>query len=253
MSYGALTLVVLGAGFIGGLLSWLVRRKVRVETLRRHHEIGTAVSMQLGVVFAVLLAFVFNEVWSEYLSAARSIEHEAASLHTISLLAQSLPPPPRAAIDGAISRYAEKVATEEWVTMTRNHHSDAARDALVELWRAVMQAPAPTPGTADTRPQLLSLLERVHAMRELRLTTARTDVPGVLWTLLLCFTAAMVGALLWFGVEYVWSQVAFVAGFVACLAFALALVHMLDRPFEGALRIGPERFEAVARMVAHTP
>ena len=95
MSYGALTLVVLGAGFIGGLLSWLVRRKVRVETLRRHHEIGTAVSMQLGVVFAVLLAFVFNEVWSEYLSAARSIEHEAASLHTISLLAQSLPPPPR--------------------------------------------------------------------------------------------------------------------------------------------------------------
>ncbi|MBN8873488.1 MAG: DUF4239 domain-containing protein [Rhodospirillales bacterium] len=251
MSYGALALIVLGAAFFGGLLSWLVRRKVRVETLRRHHEIGTAVSMQLGVVFAVLLAFVFNEVWSEYLSAARSIEHEASSLHTMALLAAALPPAPRTAIDGAIQDYAQAVANQEWPTMTGDHHGTTARDELAKLWRSVMDVPPPSPGAPDIRPQLLSLLQRVHDMRELRLTTARTDVPGVLWALLLCFTAAMVGALLWFGVEYVWSQVAFVAGFVACLAFALALVHMLDRPFDGALRIGPERFRAIHDLVAN--
>jgi uncharacterized protein YjbI with pentapeptide repeats len=33
---------------------------------RRYHEVGNAVFLQLGVIFAVLLALAFNNFWSDY-------------------------------------------------------------------------------------------------------------------------------------------------------------------------------------------
>ena len=76
MTYPAVALIALGSGLIAGALSWTTRKLVRIEALRRHHEIGSAVFLQLGVVFAVLLAFVFSEVWSEYNTAANAINEE---------------------------------------------------------------------------------------------------------------------------------------------------------------------------------
>jgi hypothetical protein len=49
------------------------------------------VFIQLGVVFAVLLAFVFNDVWADYQSTAEAINKECASLHGVAILSQSLP------------------------------------------------------------------------------------------------------------------------------------------------------------------
>src|SRR4029077_19234369 len=43
-----------------------------------YHEVGYAVFLQLGVIFAVLLAFVFNGVWSDYNTASRAIDSECA-------------------------------------------------------------------------------------------------------------------------------------------------------------------------------
>jgi hypothetical protein len=47
----------------------VVRRASGLDAHRQHHEIGNPVYLQIGVVFAVLLAFVFNEVFGEYNSA----------------------------------------------------------------------------------------------------------------------------------------------------------------------------------------
>jgi hypothetical protein len=70
----------------------------RPTTLRRYHEVGYAVFLQLGVIFAVLLAFVFNNVWSDYNVAAQAIDSECPSLHGIAILSDRLPSPARNAI-----------------------------------------------------------------------------------------------------------------------------------------------------------
>src|SRR4051812_13443100 len=87
MSYPAVALIVFGSGLIAGALSWTTRKLVQIDAPRRHHEIGSAVFLQLGVVFAVLLAFVFSEVWSEYNTAANAINQECANLHGAAMLA----------------------------------------------------------------------------------------------------------------------------------------------------------------------
>ena len=98
MSYTELGGLVLGAGLAAAFTCALLHRVVHHDTFRRYHEVGYAVFLQLGVIFAVLLAFVFNNVWSDYNIASQAIDSECASLHGIAILSDRLPSPARDAI-----------------------------------------------------------------------------------------------------------------------------------------------------------
>ena len=91
MSYLAAVLIVVGCAAVAGLASLLIGRRVTVESRRQRHEIGIAVFQQVGVMFAVLLAFVFNEVWTQYNTAAQSINRECGALHGAAMLANAIP------------------------------------------------------------------------------------------------------------------------------------------------------------------
>ena len=81
MSYTELGVVVLGAGIVAAFICALLHRIVHRDTFRRYHEVGYAVFLQLGVIFAVLLAFIFDNVWSNYNVASQAIDSECGSLH----------------------------------------------------------------------------------------------------------------------------------------------------------------------------
>ena len=86
MSYTELGGLVLGTGLVAASICALLHRILHRDTFRRSHEVGYAVFLQLGVIFAVLLAFVFNNVWSNYNIASQAIDSECASLHGIAIL-----------------------------------------------------------------------------------------------------------------------------------------------------------------------
>jgi hypothetical protein len=98
MSYTELGGLVLRTGLVAAFTCALLHRIVHHDRFRRYHEVGCAVFLQLGVIFAVLLAFVFNGVWSDYNTASRAIDSECASLHGIAILSDRLPSPARDAI-----------------------------------------------------------------------------------------------------------------------------------------------------------
>src|ERR1700757_3822044 len=98
MSYTELGVLVFGAGFVAALICALLHRFVHYDIFRRYHEVGYAVFLQLGVIFAVLLAFIFNNVWSNYDAASQAIDSECGSLHGIAILSDRLRLPARDAI-----------------------------------------------------------------------------------------------------------------------------------------------------------
>ena len=95
MSYLELGGLVLGTGLVAAFICALLHRIIHHDTFRRYHEVGYAVFLQLGVIFAVLLAFVFNNVWSEYNVASQAIDSECGSLHGIAILSDRLTSPAR--------------------------------------------------------------------------------------------------------------------------------------------------------------
>ncbi len=249
MTYLDVAVTVLGTGLVAGFLAWAMRRLVRFEALRRHHEVGAAVFLQLGVIYAVLLAFVFNEVWSEYNTAASAINQECGNLHGVSVLATSLPAAAGTPIEVAVRKYLGAVIEREWPAMERRQDSEQARQAFEALWHGIASADSAKGMDDPTRSQMMSELASAHQWRETRLFQMTLHVPGLMWVLLIGLGVVLVGFLLCFGIVYIGSQVMFTATFAASIALVLAVVHCLDFPFEGSLRLPPTDFQATLQKV----
>jgi len=253
MSYIELGGLVAGTGIVAALICALLHRVVHHDTFRRYHEVGYAVFLQLGVIFAVLLAFVFNNVWSEYNVASQAVDSECASLHGIAILSDRLPAPARTAILGDLHAYLTIVLDREWPDMQRRNESRAASDRFQLLWQTVETA-VTDPADNQIRGQLLNLLAAAHQNRETRLFQMTQGVPGLVWSLLIIFAAGLVGCMLVFAAEASLSKAVLVGVFTSSLALALLTVRMLDFPFESALQVSSRDFsetlEKVDRLIA---
>lgn len=248
MGYATVGIIVVVVVVVSGALSWLVRTRVNLDALRRHHEVGSAVFLQLGVVYAVLLAFVFIQVWGQYNEAANAIDQECGALHGAAILASTLPQPMRHAILSAEAAYLRDVIDKEWPAMRRGEESVATRQEF-ETMLAEAAAPALEGRALAARTQILSLLTRAHAFRETRMFQANLAVPTIFWVLLVAFGVVLTGFLLCFGMANIWSQVAFTAVFAGLIAFVLLLVALMNYPFGGALRLRPGDYQKALQNV----
>src|SRR5271170_2907697 len=92
MGYAAAISIIGIASLLAASATVFIQSFVDLDFRQRHHDVGSVVFLQLGVVFAVLLAFVFNEAWGEYNEAARSINLEVSAMHGVAMIAATLPP-----------------------------------------------------------------------------------------------------------------------------------------------------------------
>ena len=248
MSYAELGGLVLGTGIVAAFMCALLHRIVHRDTFRRYHEVGYAVFLQLGVIFAVLLAFVFNNVWSNYNVASQAIDSECGSLHGIAILGDRLSSPARDAILNDLHAYLTTVIDREWADMQRRKESQVADAKFQLLWQTVETV---NTGPADNqiRDQLLSLLAAAHQSRETRLYQMTQGVPGLIWGLLIMFASTLIGCMLVFAAEAYTSKAVLVGVFTSSLTLALLTVRVLDFPFESALQLSSRDFNGTLAKV----
>lgn len=250
MSYTELGGLVLGTGLLAAFICVLLHRIVHRDRFRHYHEVGYAVFLQLGVIFAVLLAFVFNNVWSNYNAASEAIDSECGSLHGIAILSDRLPSPARDAILDDLHAYLTTVLDREWPDMRRRHESQAADARFQSLWQTVETI---NTDSADNqvRGHLLNLLAAAHQSRETRLYQMKQSVPGLVWGLLAVFASGLIGCMLLFAAEASMSKAVLVGVFTCSLTLALLTVRMLDFPFESALALPSQNFNNVLEKIDH--
>ncbi|HEX4262393.1 MAG TPA: DUF4239 domain-containing protein [Acetobacteraceae bacterium] len=244
MNLSDAALVTIGSTLVAGVAAVLARRVLPLDVRRRHHDVGIAVFLQLGVVYAVLLAFVFSGVWDGYNQAAEAINEECASLHGVAILAGTLPAPAAVPVERAIATYLRDVADAEWPAMTgRRAMSPAASEAFRILWQTIATTQAAGEQQVSTRAEMMTLLATAHQQRETRLFQINLVVPRAVWILLIVLSVILVGFVISSGVEYPGSHAALAALFAGSLTLFLVTVSLLDRPFEGVLRLQPTDFQ----------
>jgi hypothetical protein len=244
VSYIELGGLVLGAGLLAALICVLLHQVVHRDTFRLYHEVGYAVFLQLGVIFAVLLAFVFNNVWSNYNAASEAIDSECGSLHGVAILSDRLASPAREAILDDLHAYLTTVLDQEWPDMRQRNESQTADARFQSLWQAVATVNAEFADN-QVRGHLLSLLAAAHQSRETRLYQMKQSVPGLVWGLLAVFAFGLIGCMLVFAAEASISKAVLVGVFTSSLTLALLTVRVLDFPFESALALPSENFNNI--------
>ncbi len=252
MSYVLAIFIVLAAGFGAAGVTLFVQKSVAAELRREHHEVGSTVFLQLGVIFAVLLAFVFSEAWTEYNEASAAIELEVSALHGAAIIAATLPAPAAKQILTREKAYLDSVTQSEWPIMAASRGEDIATDRkLQDLIQVVANLKLTDPSENAKKPEILSLLEQAHEQRAVRIYQAGSGIPGALWIVLISFELILVAFVVLSGLRY-WTSAALVSGiFAASVSSILVVARLLDYPFEGALALPSTDFAVVIGKVTH--
>jgi hypothetical protein len=242
MSYAEALFLIFCTAIVSVIAATLVRRALGLDARRQHHEVGNPVYLQIGVVFAVLLAFVFNEVFGEYNAAAQAINGECGALHGAALLAHQLPDKQGRGVEQAILNYSKVVISDEWPALQHRQASANAVLAFQAIVDAAGKLSVGQPNDATLQGQILSLLAQAHAFRETRIFQANQGLPVIIWLVLSFYGLVLVVFVLFAGVESRIGHLFFTAVFTTSVVLVFILVRMLDYPFEGALALSNDDF-----------
>ena len=94
---------------------WLFfHRLVHVGVRKAHNDLAGFTIAVIGVLYAVLLAFITIATWESFSRASDIVENESDFAGGIYLDTQGLPPAKGQPIRDAIARYVNVVISEEW-------------------------------------------------------------------------------------------------------------------------------------------
>jgi hypothetical protein len=225
----------------------LVRRFVDLRKLQDNNEVAGFKFAVVGVLYAVLLAFVVIVVWEKFNEAESFVSKEAAAAATIYRLSADIPGGPGAAARTALTEYLEIAIEKDWAAMAHGGGSPAVTVALDRVYDAVLTYRGTGNRDATILAATLENLNLLSQARRSRLVAAGGYVPGVLWATLIVGVIGTLGFTLFFGTKNLLAQ-AMMTGILSVILFSgLLIVVSFDHPFTGSVRVHPDALESVLR------
>lgn len=235
-------LLITGAAVVAVGLLLAIADRFGGDKATADHDVASAIFSMIGVLYAVLLAFVVIVVWEASSSVHDHTQTEANDLSQIYFTARALPQPQRGQLTSLATDYASTVAYQEWPAMQRGQTSAKARADVAGMRTTAMSLPA-----ADGRQQVLmsQTLDAINALvdaRRQRTGAVQPPVPPIMWMALIAGATITVGFTFFFSYGRLVPQLLMVSAMTAMLAFTLWLTYEMSYPFSGPTGLGPDAF-----------
>lgn len=236
---------VLGIGFvvvaigtaIGGFV--IARRLLEHDKIVSQHDVAGFLIAVVGVIYAVLLAFVVVIQWEQYTAASNDAATEAGAIGNLYRDAVAIGPQGRQT-RLAVSRYAHQLAFVEWPYVAKHHAEDPrTAGALNAVWKAVTQLKATNATQGEFVRHAVDDISQANVSRRERVDQSQSELPTPLWIVLLAGGALTIGFCYFFSLESFASQAAMVSILASLIALSLFVILVLDLPFSGDVAVGP--------------
>jgi hypothetical protein len=196
----------------------------------------------LGTTYGVILGFMLSTVWTGFHNAENDASLEAASVMNIYRIAAELPSPEREEMQRLAMKYADLVVNQEWPAMQRQMESHAGGVVLVQMWE-VLKASKENQTTDSTRvDHLTTVMSNLGERRSQREQQRRSQLPGVMWALLILGGVATVVSSCALGNDTKWLHYCQVLALTFVVSVTLAAIADLARPYEGSVAVAPTSF-----------
>jgi Protein of unknown function (DUF4239) len=223
----------------------LVQRLVPLRLREEHNDVAGFIYAVLGVVYAVLLALVVIAVWEDFAAARDAAEEEASELDDVFRVAHSLPDPEGRQLQELARSYARVVVDEEWALMVHARTSPRAWELLDEMTLHIENVEVRTKAEQALYGEALDRIDDLADARNARLVKAREGIPTVLWGVLVFGGILVVGFAYLFGLQNTLVHYLMVAALALVISSVLFTIGVLEYPYSGQVRVGPEAFELV--------
>lgn len=232
--------VVLTLAVVGQLA---VRRFVKANHLKMHHDVADPLLSVVGTMFAVLLGFMVANAMSRFEEARVTVQQEASAVADIWRAADGLEPKGREKIKHLCADYVDMVLNDEWSAMAEKRSDAKAWTAYNDLWHECACYLPQNQGDSNVHQSLLENIAQVGNCRRLRIEALHNGLPPVLWGVLLLGGAATIVFTYFFGIENTRLQSLMTALVSLVICLNVFLLAAYDDPFSGDVQVTPLPFQ----------
>lgn len=243
--------VMLGMMMIGGatLLAAValltVRRFIPHHKLKLHNDVAGAMFATVGVLYAVLLAFVVVIVWQNFDRSNTNVHKEVNALVDLYRDAEAFSPEFKNVIRPLFIDYAEAVVKEEWKAMESGSASPQVTAVLTSMWSAYSNYLPVNETEKVFFSESVQKLNELGEFRRLRLMDANTGVHPLLWIVLIVGGIVTITFISFFGAENLNAQMIMAVLLAILVGLILFTILAMDYPFTGSVSVSSEIFKIV--------
>jgi hypothetical protein len=248
------SVIVAGSVLVACAGLYVFHRRVDMELRRRHNDIAGFLIAIVGVIYAVLLAFIAVTTWESYAKAGDAVENEANAVGNMFFDTAGVPDAVALGYRQLLDEYVQVVINEEWPAQHAGH---ARRPTFQKGWNIigglnveVAHFEPKTQGESNMHSELLRDLNLLFSSRRTRQLAAEGHIPEVIWWIIFFGGTLTVAFTYLFGPDNLKMHMTMTGGVAASLALVIVLIVAFDYPFRGEVTITSEPYQAVQVMMA---
>ncbi len=211
-----------------------------------HNDLAGFVLAIVGVIYAVLLAFIAVAVWQNYTDVDSLVQTEANLVDDLYRDTVSLPPDVAAQLRENLFDYTETVVRKEWPRMAQSAPPHMKGWRVLDSFHLVLAQVQPQSPTAlAVQTEMLNTLDKLYDVRRGRFHAAQSGLPPIVWCNLLVGAVILILFSYLFGAPRLAMHAMMVGLLGSSIGLVLILIVLLDNPFFGRSHVSVEPFQTL--------
>jgi hypothetical protein len=242
--------IVLNFWLIGFALAslWALRRwilpRLRIDT-DASLFLGAAVMQSAMVLYGLVAALTAVSVWTRHSQVSDTVSKEATAIAILWRDLGGYPQRERDSLHEVLRGYTNQIIDEAWPMQRQGRVPHMGLDWLDRFQAQLFAFEPASESQKILHAQTLEAYNDMVEARRARLDSVNTQLPGVMWVVLLPGAMACLLLALFFHIEDVRFQAFLISGLAGFVAMVLFVIISLDRPFQGAMAIGADSYQLV--------
>jgi hypothetical protein len=225
---------------ITGLL--IIRKYYPHYKCKLHNDIAGFIFATLGVIYAVLLAFIVVITWQDFDKAQDSTVNEANCIAALYRDSTPFPAALRAELKSELTNYVKNIVSEEWQMMAKGQRSASVQNIQEDLWELYGGFQPKNETQKIFLTESVKKLNQAAELRRERIIYASTGLHPILYFVLIAGSFITIAFTMLFGTENIVPHLIMVSLLAAMIAITLFTVIAMDYPFTGDISITPDVF-----------
>lgn len=239
---GVILVIAIGVACSG---LFIFDRLVDVGLRRDHNDITGFTIAIVGVVYAVLLAFIAVATWQTFANAGTIVGDEADYLGNIYRDTAGLPDAVATKLRADLRQYADTVIKVEWPAQQAGRVAVTGWAPLNDFHMEIAMFQPKTSGETVIQAEIMHSLNELYSARESRLTAATGHIDEVVWWIIVISGALSIGYTYLFGLKNLFMHMVMTAAVTASMTLVVILIVELDYPFRGDVSVSSAPFQRV--------
>lgn len=236
------SLVVASFVVVSLLCAYAVDRCLPRDVRMEHNDLAGFILAVIGVIYAVLLAFITIGVWERFEQATARSYEEAAAIVEIYRDAPTFSGGRE--LRAALRDYVQGLVNDEWPKMQRGLESTAVDAKVERIDTMVRSLQVATREQQDVQDQMLIAINAALSDRDARLSEDATGINAIMWVVLIAGALITVAFTSLFGFRRDVMQYVMIGSLALLIGLVFYLAVALNYPYRGNIVVEPTAFRS---------